>query len=233
MQQKKIKALTLCFGIMALLAGCVSQPTLDTSSGAKMSYDGLYPIDGGTADQAWARSDLDLSSYSKMMLVNAGIHYRPVKASKNYRAAARRGVTEFSLTDQQKARLQETVRDAFLKELAEVERFEIVTEPGPDVLMVRGALFDVVSRVPPEPIGRVDVYLESIGQATFVVELIDSQSETVLVRAVDTRVPDQVTAQSNTVTNWAQVRRLAETWARLLRTRLNDLSDTLGIGMEK
>ena len=168
-----------------------------------------------------------------MMLVNAGIHYRPVKANKNYRAGARRGVTEFPLTDQQKARLQQTVRDAFLKELAEVERFEIVTEPGPDVLMVRGALFDVVSRVPPEPIGRVDVYLESIGQATFVVELIDSQSETVLVRAVDTRVPDQVTAQSNTVTNWAQVRRLAETWARLLRTRLNDLSNTLGIGMEK
>jgi len=54
----------------------------------------------------------------------------------------------------------------------------------------------------------------------------------VLARAVDTRVPNQTGVASNAVTNWAQVRRLAEGWARLLGTRLNGLSDTLGIGTE-
>ena len=83
MQQNKIRLMTLYFGVVALLAGCASQPTLNTSSDANKSFDGLYPIEGGQVDRAWARADLDLSGYSKMMLQSAGIHYRPVKANKN------------------------------------------------------------------------------------------------------------------------------------------------------
>jgi len=52
------------------------------------------------------------------------------------------------------------LREAFLKELGNVERFEIVTEPGPDVLMIKGAMLDVVSRVPPEPLGQATLLIE-------------------------------------------------------------------------
>lgn len=34
--------------------------------------------------------------------------------------------------------------------------------PAPDVLLVRIALLDVVSFVPPEELGRVDIYLRDI-----------------------------------------------------------------------
>ncbi len=102
------------------------------------------------------------------------------RASDRSRFASQRGATEFPLTDEQKARLQKTLREAFLKELGNVERFEIVTEPGPDVLMIKGAMLDVVSRVPPEP----------LGQATRLIELVDSQSGTVLARAVRFASPE-------------------------------------------
>ncbi len=225
-------AALVCIGVM--LGGCASQPTLNTSADAKMSYDGLYPIEGSRTDQAWARSDLDLSGYTKIMLQGAGIHYRPLKASAGSRTALRRGETEFPLSDDQKERLRKMLREEFLKELAKIERFTFVNQSGPDVLMIRGALLDVVSRVPPEQIGRVDIYLDSVGQATLVIELIDSESGTVLARAVDTRAADRggVAIESNRVTNWADARRLVQRWAVLLRQRLNDVSGTLGIGME-
>ena len=38
-----------------------------------------------------------------------------------------------------------------------------------DTLILRGGLLDIISRVPPEFVGRSEVYLASIGEATFVV----------------------------------------------------------------
>ena len=216
-----------------LLTACATQPpALDTSAGAKQTFDGLYPVDNVRVDMAWARQDLELSGYNKIIVQGAGIHYRPVKASAGSRSAVRRGETEFPLTEAQKDRIREVFAAAFREELEKLENLEIVDEPGPDVLLVRGALLDVVSRVPPEPIGRVDIYLDSIGQATLVIELIDSQSETVLVRAVDVRAAEQqgIAFASSPVTNRAEVRRLARSWAQLLRRRLEELSTTLLIG---
>ena len=36
---------------------------------------------------------------------------------------------------------------------------EIASEPGPDVLVLQGMLFDIVSRVPPQPVGAGEIYV--------------------------------------------------------------------------
>jgi len=99
-------------------------------------------------------------------------------------------------------------------------------KPGPDVLLVRGAIIDIVSRVPPQGPGRSDVYLDSVGQATFVIELIDSETSTVLARATDTRAAETpgYTLKANRVTNTAEVRKLATYWASLLVDALNTIT---------
>lgn len=217
-----------------LLGACASTtPTVDTEAAPdEMSYDGLYPVKGTRVTQAWARSDLDLRSYNKILLQGAGIQYRPVKSTGYRGAAGRSGKNEFPLDDKQKARLAEAATEAFRSELAKIKSLEIVTEPGPDVLIVRGALLDVVSRVPPEPIGRGNTYLDSVGEATLVIELADSESGSVLVRAVDRRAAQQTgwMTESTSVTNAAEVRRLFSNWARMVRTALEELTDDLNIG---
>lgn len=213
-----------------ILTGCASQPSLDTSGAADRSFDGLYPFENTIVDRAWARADLDLAGYTKIRLESAGIQYRPTSATAKSRlSAVRAGDAEFSLDAKQRARLRETVAEAFLKELQKVERFELTDQVGPEVLIVRGALLDVVSNVPPEPIGRGDIYLESVGEATLLLELIDSQTNTVLVRALDRREADSrgMPMASNTVTNWMEVRRLAQSWARLLRIRLDEIASAM------
>ena len=61
------------------------------------------------------------------------------------------------------------------------------------------------------------------------IELIDSESGAVLVRAVDRRAADSrdMMFESNSVTNWQEVRRLTQFWALLLRQRLDGLAEAL------
>jgi hypothetical protein len=209
--------------VVLVLTGCTaSTPTIDTSPEAEVTFDGLHEIKGGKADQAWAKPGMDLSQYSKIMLQGAGIEYRPGGESGRSSVARSRG-GPYEVTEDQKARLRAVVAEGFLEELSKSERFTIVSEPGPDVLLVKGAILDVVSYVPPEPIGMVDIYISKIGEATLVLELRDSITEAILARAVDRRAAEDLRGmiESNRIRNTTEVKRLIGVWARLLRERLD------------
>jgi len=218
-----IAGLTL---LVAGIAGCAgSTPTIDTSPEAEVTFDGLHEVKGGTADQAWARPGSDISQYSKMMLQGVGVEYRPGgEAGRTYHSRSQGG--PFEVTAEQRKRFETVIREAFIEELAKSEHFELVEEAGPEVLLIMGALIDVVSYVPPEPIGRGETYLSSVGEATLVLEIRDSITQTTLVRAVDRRAAESAGGftNSNRVSNRSEVIRLAKSWARLLRTRLDDLA---------
>jgi len=218
------RTLTVGFAASVLvLAGCAaSTPTIDTSPEAEVTFDGLHEVKGGSADQSWARPGVDLSQYSKIMLQGAGIEYRPGgESGRSFSARSRGG--PYEVTEQQKAGLRAIVGEVFLAELSKSEHFTIVSEPGPDVLLVRGTILDVVSYVPPEPIGPGAIYLSKVGEATLVLELRDSITDAILARAVDRGVAEDMTrvSKSSTVTNTAMVKRLVGSWARLLRERLD------------
>lgn len=214
--------------VSIIAAGCASAPpSIDTSPTAEVTFDGLHEVRNSRADKAWARPGVDFSGYSKIMLQSAGVEYRPGgEAGRTYAARARGG--PYEVTTAQKARLEATVREIFLEELQRSDRFELVTEAGPDVLLIRGALLDVVSYVPPDNIpGRVDVYLRSVGEATLVVEIRDSITEAILARVVDRDAAEDMSGtfiESNRVTNRAEVRRLVRRWARSLRESLETVT---------
>jgi hypothetical protein len=217
--------------VLALVTGCAtSNPTIDTADEAGMSYDGLYPVKGGTADYAWARPGVDISQYSKIMLQGVGIEYRPGgETGRLYRPNS--GTDHYEVSDRQKAAFKELLREGFLEELGKSEHFTIVSEPGPDVLLIRGQLLDVVSFVPPDPIGRAEIYLSRVGEATLVLEIRESTTDAILVRAVDRRAAEDLAqgfTESNRVQNRSEIRRLIRVWANLLRERL----DTFGAPAE-
>jgi len=203
------------------LGGCATNskgpPVLDT----KETYDGLARVKNTSLSGAWMRPDFSLAGYTKIMLVGAGIEYRPVRPAN--RATAQRA-SQFPLTAEQKDRLRSVVSEAFRTELAQSQKFLIVDEPGPDVLTVWGGLVDVVSNVPPQSAGLSNIFLTSVGEATLVVELRDSESNAVLVRVIDRRAASTPGRPllSNSVSNWSQVQQLARTWASRLRTSLEE-----------
>ena len=205
-------------------AGCTQTPTIDTSPEAEPTFDGLYPVQGGRMDAAWARPGFSVEDYSKIMLEGIGVEYRPDGSTRRMSSATRQE-THYALTPEQKASFEAEMRDAFMQELSKGEHFEIVEEPGPDVLLLRVGLLDVVSLVPPDPVGgRTDIYLSRVGEATLVMEIRDSESGAALIRAVDRRAAEDVAdgfTHSNSVMNRAEVRRLARTWGGILRDGLD------------
>ena len=217
---------TVFIAAALFLAACASsEPTIQTGPDAEVTFDGLHVVDNAAFKAAWADPDIDFSRYNKFMAGGAFFEFRAVKKTgSSMRHTSSQD--EFWIDDKSKAKLEEVVSEVFREELAKSTRFTETDKPGPDVLIIRGGLHDIVSRVPPEMVGRGEIYLRSVGEATLVLEVVDSLSGEVIARAIERRAAEQPGGQmvrSNTVTTFAEVRRLARTWATRLRKGLDSV----------
>jgi hypothetical protein len=201
------------------------QPRIQTGPNAEVTHDGLVRVEKSVADAAWVKPDLDLTPYKKLMVVSQGVSFRKLKPVSDFQA---RSESQFPVQEENKQQLSDILKEAFSEELAKNERYQVVTTPGPDVLLIVGAVIDVVSNIPPDVdsarFGRGGVYLTSVGEATLVIELRDSESGEILARAADRRAAESAFAfEVNNVTAWSEVRRLARSWASLLSRRLEEI----------
>ena len=160
-----------------------------------------------------------------MMVQDAGIEFRPGGES-GRPSFSRSSGGPFEVTEEQKARFREIVEEVSLEELGKSQKFALVNEPGPDGLLVRVALLDIVSFVPPEPMGRADIYLDNIGEVTLVLELRDSITGAILVRSIDRDAigDDDMMNRSSRTSITADVRQLIRRWMSSLRERLDTFS---------
>jgi hypothetical protein len=224
---------TFCVAAVAFLSmACSTTPTFQTGEDAEVTFDGLTRMEGTVLDAVWARTDFDVSGFDKIMFEGLGVEFRPVSGPYSGRGgttsmSTSRNQTEFPMDEATQQLFIEEIRAAFLEEMARSDVFQVVEEPGPQVLKLRVGLYDVVSRVPPETVGRSRIYLDSVGEATLVLELRESASNAILVRAVDRRAAGRTGSHqmtvSNRATNMAEVRRLARRWASILTEGLDTL----------
>src|SRR5262245_43272353 len=109
---------TIMFGLAMFawlaIGGCTntsikSPPELESN----LTYDGLAKVKNTKVRGAWMRPDFTLAGYTRIMLVGAGIEYRPVKRVPR---SAPSTASQFPLTDEQKERLRSVVSEAFKTE---------------------------------------------------------------------------------------------------------------------
>mgnify|MGYP001812398479 FL=1 len=212
-----------------IAAGCSSTPQFSDDP-EDVSHDGLTRLDRTIMDTVWARQDVDLSGVTKVRFKGLGVEYRNVDGPYSGRAGVGTNrstasrANEFQLDADTRALFEEEITAAFLEEMARSSVFEVTDEAGPDVIDVHVGLLDVVSRVPPETVGRSRIFIDSVGEATLVLEVRDSISNTALVRAVDRRAAQNFTMQESTPPrNRAEVRRLGRRWANIIRTGLEGM----------
>ncbi len=222
-----MKKIFLTFAAMTI-AGCSSAPpTIQQGPDAEVSFDGLHVVDNSAFREAWADPDIEFSRYNKIMPGGAFFEFRAVKRTSNT-TRARSNTREFYIDEDARARLEEEVTTIFTEELAQSTRFTVVDEPGPDVLIIRGGLHDIVSFVPPQPIGRGEIWLSAVEEITLLLEVVDSLSGEVIARAVERRAAQQgggMAIRANSVTTWAEVRRLTRRWATTLRDGLDAIPE--------
>jgi hypothetical protein len=217
----------LALAALALAACSTSKPTIQYDG---ETYDGMVPVTGTGMQQAWVKPDINISHYRQLLLEPAEFEFRATRPGAE-RAPLDPTVREFPISQQDRARLVDTVTEVFRGALAESRHFTLTDQPGPDVLVVQVSLLDVVSKVPPEVAGRTNVYVTEFGSATLVLELRDAESGEILARAVDRRAAEpfggnlgsQDLSIANPVTTAMEVRRAAQRWAVIVTQRIDQL----------
>jgi hypothetical protein len=214
--------LSACIGVLLSGVACEQTPPF-IAPDAEVTYDGLHRVSRSRMQNAWAKPDLSLAGYDRILPTPAELQYRAVRGSGG------RGRDGFPLSDSERERLERLVREEFRRELDRSQHFTITDQPGPTVLVLRSGLLDIVSFAPPAPSGSDKQWIAQIGQATLVLELRDSQSGEVLARTVDRRAAEPSGGElgrNTSVHTAAAVRTVARRWARTLRERLDELHET-------
>ncbi|MEH6593686.1 MAG: DUF3313 family protein [Halioglobus sp.] len=223
-----MKKLFWMASVLLLIVGSAQaddQPTLATVEGAA----DLEKVKYAKFRETYVNNSADFTRYNKLYLGDAYFDYRDVGEPRRYRSymhtSSSKSLFGISVKDRQK--FEQMTDEAFTKELSKSKNFTITDELDENTILMRGAVVDIISNVPPEFVGRSEVYLANVGAATLVLELLDGRTGEVLARVAERRAMGRPGGQidlgmpTNSVTVWSDVRRWASSSARRLRTELD------------
>ena len=209
------------FVLLWYVGGSGAQSILATGADAGVTEEGLHRVHPSIMEAAWVRPDLDLSVYTRILLMPTAVQFREV-AERNFNARTRIGTSEFPLDDGKKEWLREVWRQAVEETFSQERSYELYDGAGPDVLVVQGFLVDVVSHIPPDDVGSGVTYISDPWIASVVLELRDGTTAELLARTMDRRYAEGL-IDAGTV--WIRTEDLVERWAQVLPDRLRELSD--------
>lgn len=209
--------------LFSVAAAVSEEPTLATVEGGE----DLEKVKGKFSE-TYVNPAVDFSQYDKLYLGDAYFDYRDVGPAESHRSTMQSYPSKavFGIAEAEREKFETIVDEAFTKELGKSKHFTIVDELGDNTMIIRGAAVDIVSKVPPEFIGRSEIYLASVGEATLILEFLDGKSGEVLARVAERRTIgkgriDMATIPTNSVTVWSDVRRWASSSAKRLRSELD------------
>ena len=209
--------------IAALLVALVATGCATTQRGAT-EWDGLVRQPGTRLDAVFVKPDAEIPAYRNIWLKPAEVRF-----ARNWEPnrGGRSTVGRLNASDMAAIQgdLATMFHDIFREELT-AGSYQLVTEAGPDTLIVIPAIVDLYITAPDTmTAGRSRTYTANSGRMTLVLELRDSITGEVLARVVDTRSGRSFgTMQiTNRVTNSADARRAIRIWAQALRNGLDSL----------
>jgi hypothetical protein len=100
----------------------------------------------------WIHPDADISKYSKLYMWQSLFKFREggkTSAGTTMQMMREGSSVAYAVNEESQEKFKQVVGDAVVKELARSKQFTVTDEVGPDTLLVRGAMMDIVSNVPP------------------------------------------------------------------------------------
>jgi hypothetical protein len=196
----------------------------------------LEAVEDGPFAQTWVNPDVDFKQFDKLMLGSAVFDYRDVGEPRRYRTF-RRGSTQtvFGISEENRAEFEQIVSEAFVEEISRGAHYTVTEQADERTILVRGAVADIISRVPPQMPGMNDTYLSSVGEATLVLEFINPLTgETLAVvaeRGVISSTRGQIAEFGAQMTTPGRVRSEVRFWAtNAAKTLRKVLDEALGGG---
>jgi hypothetical protein len=185
--------------------------------------DGLTLVPDTQLGLVYAEPNADLSVYDNLLLLDAQVAFK-----KNWRRDTNQNKPYHVTADEMqkiKADVSALFREIFTRELQSAG-FELVSQQSPDTLIIRPAILDLNVNSPAIPSTRNTRNItESAGDMTLYLELRDSITGDVLVKAMDFQFDRSniTTFMLDRTRNERAARQLLTNWAQVL---VNGLQET-------
>ena len=192
-----------------------SQPLCARNQAAPVTVDGLHLVPDTKLGLVYADPEADLATYNTLLLMDAQVAFK-----KNWRHDINQNLP-FHVTSADMQRIKSEVSDLFREIFTNALKsagFELVSEQSPDTMIIRPAILDLNITSPDTPRGGTTRNVtQSAGDMTLFLELRDSITGDVLVKAMDFQFDrSNITpfmmdrtrnerAARQILTNWAEV----------------------------
>ena len=220
--------------IVALAFLC-ALPATAAENLPQVTEDGLHLVPDSRLAVVYADPAADLSVYDSVMLLDAYVAFK-----KNWEREQRsRSAAAFAVTSKDIERMKNGLATEFhavFKRVLEEGGYPLVDEPADDVLLVRPAIINLDVAAPNTPhSGQSRIHTTSAGEMTLYLELFDSVTGDLIVKALDRKVDNPARqgfyTWSDTHANRAASERIIGGWAGILLDALNEAKfDNLGAG---
>jgi hypothetical protein len=188
----------------------------------EITVEGLHKLKDTNLGLVYALPEADLGVYQRIKLLEPSVAFK-----KNWQRNQNRSYTfkvRTSDMEEIKANLAELFMEVFTEELT-AGGYELTEEVGEDVLLVRPAIVNLDITAPDTNTpNRTYQFSESAGEMTLYVELYDSETSSLIAKAMD-RKRDREKGYmqwQNRVSNTQAAKRILKTWALTLREALDE-----------
>jgi len=206
------------------LIGCTSSSNVKSSGflGGPDMYAKLAPGERAL-DEVWIAPDADLKKYHKIMLDEVVFYFKEDAENK-------------AIAPDEIKELSDAFNKAFVDEVAPA--YQLVADPGPDVLRVKIAIVDVepsnrtldtITTI--VPVGAAVSLIKQgvtgagtgVGSASMEVMFIDSQSNEVVALGKDKKAGSKLNMGAK-VDEWGHAKAAFAYWAKSLKKALDDIA---------
>jgi hypothetical protein len=154
-----------------------------------VEWDGLQRMaNSGRFNTAWLLPGADFSGFSRKVIIDpteAAFRNNWQRDFNRTRSLSQR------ISDNEARDMLNMVQTGFQQAIVQAYRdagYQIVTQPAPDVLRIRTAVFNIDVAAPGQmSAARTRTYTTQAGQASLMIEAKDSMSNAVLARGIDAR----------------------------------------------
>lgn len=215
------------FSISLILSGILlSFPLIANEELPQVTAEGLERVPDTRLAVVYAEPDLDLSEYSKLLLIEPQVAFR-----KDWRRDVNRN-NPYTITPQDMQNIR-TELAAMFKEILisklEAGNYVLVKEQAEDVLIIRPAILELNVNAPDTPrTGTTRSLSRSAGDMTLYLELRDSITGDILAKALDYQadLSNVTTFVRDRTRNEQAARRILNEWAQIL---LKGLDETMQV----
>ena len=203
--------------LLVLLSACV----VNAPPVAEVTADGLERRPAKQVDTLYVARGVTLAQYKRVMLDPVEFAFKVDWQSRH---------PEVTAADMTRIRSQGAgvFYEIFSAALSRQHGYPLATQAGPDVLRITTTISELDLDVTPGTAGTHRMHVVSPADLTLLMELRDSQSGALLVRAIDKekgRTFGNLTVE-DAVSNSEEARRALQMWADLLRAALDNARGT-------